>query len=169
MSEEKDMCSTLEGPFKILTNKFRPQFNETIKSLQFWKLSRQEWENVEQWKGRLQIWPIECNYQKLDRQLKEKFIHSLNGTDMPGEIIWELIKVKENRTIMSKIVLAWAKRVEAQTAQSAIMKGLTEAKEFDKIKVLKNAHIDSPRRHTRTKTSTKQACRYCSSSHPPRQ
>ena len=36
----KDACSTLEGLFKILTNKFRPQFNEMIKSLQFCKLSR---------------------------------------------------------------------------------------------------------------------------------
>ena len=30
---EKDRCNTLEGLFKILTNKFRPQFNKTIKSL----------------------------------------------------------------------------------------------------------------------------------------
>ena len=40
MSEEKDMCSTLEGLFKILTNKFRSYFNKTRKSLQFCKLSR---------------------------------------------------------------------------------------------------------------------------------
>ena len=30
---EKDGCSTLDGLFEILTNKFRTQFNETIKSL----------------------------------------------------------------------------------------------------------------------------------------
>ena len=46
MSEEKDMCSTLEGLFKLLTNKLRPQFNETIKSLQFCKLSRQDGVNA---------------------------------------------------------------------------------------------------------------------------
>ena len=38
---EKDKCSTLEGLFEILTNKFKPQFNKTRKSLQFHKLSRQ--------------------------------------------------------------------------------------------------------------------------------
>ena len=30
---EKDRCNTLEGLFEILDKKFRPQFNETIKSL----------------------------------------------------------------------------------------------------------------------------------------
>ena len=47
-------------------------------------LSRQDAENVEDWKGRLRISAIECNYQELDRQLKEQFIHSLNVTDMLG-------------------------------------------------------------------------------------
>ena len=37
-SDEKDACSLLEGLFQILTNKFRPQFNKTIKPLQFCKL-----------------------------------------------------------------------------------------------------------------------------------
>ena len=32
---EKNICSTLEGLFKILTKKSRPQFNEMIKSLKF--------------------------------------------------------------------------------------------------------------------------------------
>ena len=32
---EKETCNTLEGLFEALTNKFRPQYNETIKSLQF--------------------------------------------------------------------------------------------------------------------------------------
>ena len=36
-STEKDKCSTLEGLFKMLTSKFRSQFNETIKLLQFCK------------------------------------------------------------------------------------------------------------------------------------
>ena len=30
---EKEMCNTLEGLFETLTNKFKPQYNETIKSL----------------------------------------------------------------------------------------------------------------------------------------
>ena len=67
---EKDTCSTLEGLFKILTNKFRPKFNETIKSLQFSKLSRQNGENAEEWMGRLWLSAIECKYKELHRQLK---------------------------------------------------------------------------------------------------
>ena len=36
---EKDKCNTIKGLFEML-NKSKPQFNETIKSLQFHKLSR---------------------------------------------------------------------------------------------------------------------------------
>ena len=35
MTAEKEMCNTLEGLFETLSNKFKPQYNETIKSLQF--------------------------------------------------------------------------------------------------------------------------------------
>ena len=35
---EKEVCSTLEGLFDMLATKFRPQYNETIKSLQFRKI-----------------------------------------------------------------------------------------------------------------------------------
>ena len=50
----KDTCSTLEGLFKILTNKFRHQFNKMTKLLHFHKLSRQDGENAEEWMSRLQ-------------------------------------------------------------------------------------------------------------------
>ena len=45
---EKGKCNTLEGLFKILTNKLRPQFNQTIKLLQFLKLRRQNGENAKE-------------------------------------------------------------------------------------------------------------------------
>ena len=38
---EKAKCNIIEGLFAMLNNKFKPQFNETIKSLQLHKLSRQ--------------------------------------------------------------------------------------------------------------------------------
>ena len=44
------------------------------------------------------------------------------------------------------MVLCWAKRVEAQRAQSAIMDSLTETKEFHKLKIMKATYKDSPRR-----------------------
>ena len=169
MNEEKDTCSTLERLFKILLKKLKSQFNKTIKSLQFHKISRPDGENMDEWMGRLQISAIECNYQELYRQLKDQFKQGLNDTHMLGEIIWELTKIKENGTIMSKNVLAWAKRVEVQRPQSAVMNSLTEVKKSDKIKVSKHTHKDSARRHTQTKMSIQQACRYCGSSHPPRQ
>ena len=56
---EKDSCSTLEGLFIILTNKFKPQFNKTLKSLQFCKLITQNRANTEEWMGRLWLPAIE--------------------------------------------------------------------------------------------------------------
>ena len=78
INTEKVACDTLEGLFNILTSKFKPQFNETIKSLQFRKLSRNDGENTEEWMGRLRVAAVECNYQEVDRQLKEQCIHGLN-------------------------------------------------------------------------------------------
>ena len=40
-------------------------------------------------------------------------------------------------------MLAWAKRVEAQRAQAAVLKTLTESKQFDKIKISKKAKDNS--------------------------
>ena len=48
MIEEKTICGTLEGLFETLPSKFKLQFNETIKSLQFQKLCRKDKENTEE-------------------------------------------------------------------------------------------------------------------------
>ena len=50
---EKHECNTIQGLFDTLSTKFKPQFNETIKSLQFRKLYRFEGKNAEEWMGRL--------------------------------------------------------------------------------------------------------------------
>ena len=65
-----------------------------IKLLQFRKLYWHDEENVEEWMGRLHIAAVECNYQEVDRQLKEQFIHSLNDKHMLEEIIKELTATK---------------------------------------------------------------------------
>ena len=72
---EKHACNALQGLFDMLAVKFKPQFNETIKSLQFRKLYRIEGETTEEWMGRLQIAVVECNYKEVDRQVEEQFIH----------------------------------------------------------------------------------------------
>ena len=52
---EKWVCDTLLALFDTLSAKFKPQFNETIKSLQFRKLYRFKGESAEEWMGRLQV------------------------------------------------------------------------------------------------------------------
>ena len=69
--------------------------------MQFKKLCRNDEENVEEWIGRLRVTAIECNYQEVDRQLKEQFIHGLNDKNMLEEIIKELMTVKSNEQITS--------------------------------------------------------------------
>ena len=72
--------------------------------------------------------PVECKYKEVDRQLKEQFIQDLNDNEMLAEIIRELTKCKENVTILSETVLAWAKRVEVQRAQTVAINSLCESK-----------------------------------------
>ena len=87
---EKEKCGTLEGLFDMLATKFRPQYNQTIKLLQFRQLHRTEGEGVDEWMGRLHMVEAECGYKEIDRQLTEQFIHSLNDKGMLGKIIKEL-------------------------------------------------------------------------------
>ena len=63
---EKEACNILQGLPNTLAAKFRLQFNETIKSLQFRKLYRLEGESAEEWMGRLCIAVAECNYREID-------------------------------------------------------------------------------------------------------
>ena len=95
--------------------------------------------------GRLRVTAIECNYQEVDRQLKEQFIHGINDKNMLEEIIKELMTVKSDEQIISQNVLAWAKRVEAQRAQAAVMSTINKSKEFNKIKVSRLTQPNSPR------------------------
>ena len=137
MTTGKETCNTLEGLFETLTNKCKPQYNETIKSLQFRKLYRYDDENVEEWMGRQWVAAVECNYQEVDRQLKEQFIHGLNDKGMLREIIKELKATKNDDLITSGGVLAWVKRVEAQRAQATVLNTLTKSRQFDKINISK--------------------------------
>ena len=127
---EKETCNMLEGLFETLTNIFKPQYNETIKSLQFRKLYRYYDENVEELMG--WVAAVECNYQQVNRQLKEQFIHGLNDKCMLEEIIKELTATKNDYCTMSGGVLAWAKRVEVQRAQAAVLNMLMESRQFEK-------------------------------------
>ena len=73
MQAEQEMCSMVEGKFDSINNIYWPQHNETIKSLQFCKLSRKSSESAEERMGRLRIAVAECNYKEKTRQLMEQF------------------------------------------------------------------------------------------------
>ena len=86
---------------------------------------------------RLYIVAIECNYQEINRQLKEQFIHSLNDRQMLEEIIKGITVTSNDDHITSGGVLAWEKRVEVQRAQAEVLNTITESRQFDKIKIEK--------------------------------
>ena len=88
---------------------------------------------------------------------------------MLGDFIRELTKMKANNTINSETVLAWAKRVQAQRVHTTAMSSITEAKEFDRIKVSKRSHKDASKKTTEARVPMRQPCAYCRSRHPPQQ
>ena len=53
----------------MVATKFRPQFNKTIKSLQYRKLCRFKGESAEERMGRLCVATAECNYREVDQEL----------------------------------------------------------------------------------------------------
>ena len=52
------------GVFEVLSENFKPQQNKTILSLQYYKLIRQQSENVEEWKSHLKMKANECEYKE---------------------------------------------------------------------------------------------------------
>ena len=95
--------------------------------------------------GRLHVAAVECNYQEIDRQLKEQFIHGLNDKHMLEEIIKELTVTSNDDHITSGGVLAWAKRVDTQRVQAAVLDTLTELRQFNKVKISKRPKEDNAR------------------------
>ena len=102
----------MEGLFETLSNKFISQHNKTIKSLQYCRLTRQNSENAGKLEGRLRITATECNYQEIDRLLKEQFIHGCNDNYTLLEIILELTAIRDTNTITSNLVLLLARWVQ---------------------------------------------------------
>ena len=148
MTTEKEACNMLEGLFDTLATKFKPQYNEMVKSLQFRKLSRLENESADEWMGRLHVVATECNYRELDRQLKEQFIHGLNDKCMLDEIIREITTKNNDEQVTSKGILIWVRRIEAQRAQAAVLNNITESHQFDKVKVTKKSKEDNIKTHS---------------------
>ena len=123
---------------------------------------------MEEWMGRLHVAAVECNYQEVDRQLKEQFIHGLNDKHMFEEIIKELTVTNNDDHITSGGVLAREKRVEVQRVQATVLNKLTNLRQFDKIKVSKWVKEDATRVMV-GQTLQWQQCQYCGGVHPLRQ
>ena len=100
--------------------------------------------------GRLCVAVAECNYREIDRQLKEQFIHRLNDKVMLDEAIRELSAKNNDKQMTSKGVLAWAKRVEVQWVQAAILNNIMELHQFDKIKMAQKSKDSQVRQTTST-------------------
>ena len=56
---------------------------------------------------------------------------------MLDEVVRELTTKHINEQMTSEDMLVWAKRVEVQWAQAAILSDITESQKFDKVKVAK--------------------------------
>ena len=92
--------------FNICNEEFRPQYNETILSLQYCKLSREEYDIAEKWMGRLRIKLNKYDYIEFDRCLKEQFINGINDN-------WDfqdVENIQKTKDVTSEQVLTWAKK-----------------------------------------------------------
>ena len=98
----------------------------------------------------------ECDYREVDRQLKEQLMHGLNDKSMLDEVIRELTMKNNNEQTTSEDVLAWAKRIEALWAQTAILSDITRvAKILTKLKWFKkNKSQAGHRNNTPSKSQT---------------
>ena len=57
---------------------------------------------------------------------------------MLPEIIRKLAKTNDNTHLTSEYVLEWAKRIEVQGAQAAVIDSLSDTKEFDIIQTARH-------------------------------
>ena len=118
--------------------------------------------------GRLCVAVAECNYKEIDQQLKEQFVHGLNDKTMLEEVIRELTARNNDEQTTSKGVLVWAKRIEAQWVQAAILNDITELHQFDKINMASKTKGRQVRLSPNA-TVNRWPCRYCSRIHAPQQ
>ena len=76
-------------------DKCKPQHNETIVSLQYCKLAREQNENAKEWIGHLGKKLNEYGYKKRGLRQKEHIINGISDDDVMTEIIWELSALKK--------------------------------------------------------------------------
>ena len=110
----------------------------------------------------------EFNYKEIDLQLKEQFMRGLNDKIMLEEVNRELTSRNNDEQTTSKGVLAWAKRIEAQQVQAAILNDITKLHQFDKINMASETKCGQTRQALNANV-TRWPCRYCSGIQVPQQ
>ena len=75
----KEKCKCSIGLFSVLNERFIPQHNEKILSMQNCKLSRIENESAEKWVGQIKIKANEYKYKEKDRCPKQQSINCINS------------------------------------------------------------------------------------------
>ena len=87
---------------------------------------------------------------------------------MLDKVIRELTAKNSSEQTTSEDVLLWARRIEAQRAQAAILSDITKAQKFDKVKVVQKLQ-NRQEIEGACQTYYKWPCKYCGGSHAPRQ
>ena len=99
------MYRTSAWLFEVLIKIFKPQHNQTIQSLQFYKLTWEQNEKAEEWMGYLRCEVNEYVYRQRDRKLKEQFLSGIIYEEIMTEIIRELTAIKETNKVTCEQVL----------------------------------------------------------------
>ena len=72
--------------------------------------------------------------QRFIQSFKKCFINGLNDDKMVEEITWELTSVVDSSSVTGEQLLTWAKRLEIQRTQTAMLECLKETKDVDAIR-----------------------------------
>ena len=68
-NEEQEKCKHIQGYLRYY-DKFKPQHNETVLSLQYCKLTSQQKENIKEWMVCQRIKTNESEYKEGEKRLK---------------------------------------------------------------------------------------------------
>ena len=90
----------------MFDDKFKPQHNARILSLQFCRTVRQSDESAEGCMGILREKAMGGNHQDKDRRLNEQVINSINDKAMAPEIIKKLIIIEGSSEVTRHEVLS---------------------------------------------------------------
>ena len=81
MIQKEEKCRTSAGLFEVLSKNIKTQHNETIDSVQYCKLEREQKENAEEWMGYLRLQANGSGYKKKTED-KEKFRNGISDEEM---------------------------------------------------------------------------------------